>query len=201
MCARCATDLALLNKQPGGWRSWLSPNVRTRSRRGRRSPRWRSDSRRDRRASVRSNRDDSISGARRRRDAVRRDRRAARRCLRVGPARRRSALDRGLRARVRRPPRRRGRHRRRRDDRVHARRSAGGDGGRRHPPVRDRVPISRRPAHRLGRAGLRGLRGIRRDALTRAGTCSTPCASTACCRRSACGSRLVSIIRSRGSPR
>ena len=36
---------------------------------------------------------------------------------------------------------------------------------------------------------------------SRAGTCSTPCASTACCRRSACGSRLVSIIRSRGSPR
>jgi acetolactate decarboxylase len=55
-----------------------------RSRRAPRSSRRSSGSRRDRRASVRSNRDDSVSGARRRRDAVRRDRRAARRRLGVG---------------------------------------------------------------------------------------------------------------------
>jgi hypothetical protein len=52
----------------------------------------------------------------------------------------------------------------------------------------------------LGEQDFAGFAASVEGALT-SGTCSTPCASTACCRRSACGSRLVSIIRSRGSPR
>ena len=158
-----------------------------RSRRARRSSRWSSDSRRDRRAPVRSNRDDSVSRARCRRDAVRRARRAARRRLRVGPARRRRALDRGLRPRLRRPPRRRGRHRRRRGDRVHARRSAGRDGRRRDPSVRDRVPVSRRRRESTWASGTSPASRHPSRARSRAGTCSTPCGSTACCRRCACG--------------
>ena len=134
--ALCERIAVLGRVLAAAWRATLVAVAegRTRSRRARRSSRWSSDSRRDRRASVLSNSDNSVSRTRRRRDAVRRDRRAARWRLRVGLARRRSALDRGLRARVRRSSVR-STVRRWRWTTM-------------HPPVRDRVPSRRRPRRR-----------------------------------------------------